>query len=279
MFESFSGVFGEQYGPIAAFALMLLVAIVVLMIILRIVRGMRGGLLVSGGRKHRLAIVDAAAVDSHRRIVLVRRDDVEHLVMIGGNNDLVIETDIGAKVSPSAIQPPPPAQAKPIAQPARETPPMRASNIAPPKVPSASPQPARKTAPPSASIAAGAGAAAALVPERKAPESEAAERVAQTPPLPQPAREPTMDIRPAKREETPIGTAQTAAEGLSEPQQRQFIEHKEPSFDDQPISNEAPEPDASQDRIDPISASDLTTSESDLEDEMEKLLSQLTGKK
>ncbi|TCD10944.1 flagellar biosynthetic protein FliO [Oricola cellulosilytica] len=58
---------------------------------------MRGGVFIAGsrGRKPRLAVVDAAAVDSHRRIVLVRRDDVEHLVMIGGHNDMVIERNIG----------------------------------------------------------------------------------------------------------------------------------------------------------------------------------------
>ena len=52
----------------------------------------------------RLAITDAASIDDRRRIVLVRRDDVEHLIMIGGTTDLVIEPDIGKKqaVAPSA---------------------------------------------------------------------------------------------------------------------------------------------------------------------------------
>jgi len=33
---------------------------------------------------NRLAVVDAAAVDGRRRLVLIRRDNVEHLLMIGG---------------------------------------------------------------------------------------------------------------------------------------------------------------------------------------------------
>jgi hypothetical protein len=33
-------------------------------------------------------------VDSHRRLVLVRRDDVEHLLLIGGPTDVVVERDI-----------------------------------------------------------------------------------------------------------------------------------------------------------------------------------------
>lgn len=46
------------------------------------------------GRMPRLAVIDAAAVDGRRRLVLVRRDNVEHLLMIGGPTDVVIELNI-----------------------------------------------------------------------------------------------------------------------------------------------------------------------------------------
>ena len=46
------------------------------------------------GRQPRLAVIDAAAVDGRRRLVLIRRDNVEHLVMIGGPTDVVIEPNI-----------------------------------------------------------------------------------------------------------------------------------------------------------------------------------------
>jgi flagellar protein FliO/FliZ len=46
------------------------------------------------GRMPRLAIIDAAAVDGRRRLVLVRRDNIEHLIMIGGPTDVVIESNI-----------------------------------------------------------------------------------------------------------------------------------------------------------------------------------------
>jgi flagellar biogenesis protein FliO len=46
------------------------------------------------GRQPRLAVIDAAVVDARRRLVLVRRDNVEHLVMIGGPSDVVIEQNI-----------------------------------------------------------------------------------------------------------------------------------------------------------------------------------------
>jgi flagellar protein FliO/FliZ len=44
----------------------------------------------------RLDVVDQANVDGRRRLVLIRRDDVEHLIMTGGPVDVVIETNIGA---------------------------------------------------------------------------------------------------------------------------------------------------------------------------------------
>jgi flagellar protein FliO/FliZ len=46
------------------------------------------------GRMPRLAVIDAAAVDGRRRLVLVRRDNIEHLIMIGGPTDVVVESNI-----------------------------------------------------------------------------------------------------------------------------------------------------------------------------------------
>ena len=46
------------------------------------------------GRQPRLAVIDAANVDGRRRLVLIRRDNVEHLMMIGGPNDVVVEPNI-----------------------------------------------------------------------------------------------------------------------------------------------------------------------------------------
>ncbi len=48
----------------------------------------------SRGRQPRLAVIDAAAVDGRRRLVLIRRDNVEHLLMIGGPTDVVVEPNI-----------------------------------------------------------------------------------------------------------------------------------------------------------------------------------------
>jgi flagellar protein FliO/FliZ len=56
------------------------------------------------GRQPRLAVIDAAAVDGRRRLVLIRRDNIEHLLMIGGPTDVVVEANIvraiGARETP-----------------------------------------------------------------------------------------------------------------------------------------------------------------------------------
>ena len=45
-------------------------------------------------RQPRLAVIEASTVDGRRRLVLIRRDNVEHLLMIGGPTDVVIEPNI-----------------------------------------------------------------------------------------------------------------------------------------------------------------------------------------
>src|SRR5256885_16196930 len=56
--------------------------------------GSRLGANTNRGRMPRLAVIDAAAVDNRRRLVLVRRDNIEHLLMIGGPTDVVVESNI-----------------------------------------------------------------------------------------------------------------------------------------------------------------------------------------
>ena len=46
------------------------------------------------GRKRRLKTVESATIDARHRLVLVRRDAVEHLVLLGPTSSQVIETNI-----------------------------------------------------------------------------------------------------------------------------------------------------------------------------------------
>ncbi|MGU3361913.1 hypothetical protein ACLBWX_16405 [Methylobacterium sp. M6A4_1b] len=46
------------------------------------------------GRQPRLGIVDIYELDRQRQLILLRRDNVEHLLLVGGPNDVVIERNI-----------------------------------------------------------------------------------------------------------------------------------------------------------------------------------------
>jgi flagellar protein FliO/FliZ len=53
----------------------------------------------------RLEIVDTAAIDGKRKVIIIRRDNVEHLVMTGGPTDVVIESGIQVATGPGARHP------------------------------------------------------------------------------------------------------------------------------------------------------------------------------
>ena len=80
-----------QIGFLAACAI---AALVVLAIVYRLVFAHRLRVPGSRTRQPRLGLVDAFSLDGQRQLVLVRRDNVEHLVMIGGPNDVLVESQI-----------------------------------------------------------------------------------------------------------------------------------------------------------------------------------------
>jgi flagellar protein FliO/FliZ len=55
------------------------------------------GGLAPAGKERRLGIVEVLAVDNRRRLVLIRRDGTEHLVLLGPAGDTVVETAAVAK--------------------------------------------------------------------------------------------------------------------------------------------------------------------------------------
>jgi flagellar biogenesis protein FliO len=70
-----------------------------------------------GGRpRQRLAVLDAARVDKNRKLILVRRDNIEHLLVIGGPTDVVIEPNIvrvlGARQRFRSVAPAPDSRAE-----------------------------------------------------------------------------------------------------------------------------------------------------------------------
>lgn len=53
-----------------------------------------GGRLVAARGKRRLGVQEVLSLDGKRRLVLLKRDGVEHLILLGLNDDVVVETGI-----------------------------------------------------------------------------------------------------------------------------------------------------------------------------------------
>ena len=158
----------EQYWQFGAALIFVLALIGILFWVLQRI-GLGGG---KGRRGTRLGIVEAAVVDKKRRLVLIRRDSVEHLVMIGGPQDVVVENNISRRepsLAAGKTEPPrggvipelavravergtPPAQPPAVPEPKRPEP-VSAEAAKPPEPPQEKPlphpeEPARRAAPP-----------------------------------------------------------------------------------------------------------------------------------
>lgn len=67
---------------------------------------------VSGGGRKRVELVERLAVDAKRSVALIRRDGCEHLILIGPEGHVTLETGIAA---PQPVAAPAPEQAAPAA--------------------------------------------------------------------------------------------------------------------------------------------------------------------
>lgn len=88
--------FGATGATVVRYAVALAVVIGLLLLLRWVLRNYAtGGQLSIGRSRHnRLTIVEQIALDPRRRLLLVRRDGVEHLILVGGGNDLVVEPTI-----------------------------------------------------------------------------------------------------------------------------------------------------------------------------------------
>jgi flagellar protein FliO/FliZ len=91
------GVFGTEMPFVVKFFLAFLLVLGLIGVgawgLRRFTSGRLGGAS-TRGRQPRLGVIDYASVDARRRLILVRRDNVEHLLMIGGPTDVVVEANI-----------------------------------------------------------------------------------------------------------------------------------------------------------------------------------------
>jgi flagellar protein FliO/FliZ len=93
-------VFGSDGSPIVQYVVIFAVIFAALAAIVFTVRRLTGRSLAlpgragSRGRQPRLGIVDVYELDRARQLILLRRDNVEHLLLVGGPNDVVVERNI-----------------------------------------------------------------------------------------------------------------------------------------------------------------------------------------
>jgi hypothetical protein len=181
---------GPDGGRAAQIVLALLVVVLLLIGLTMIFRRISGRGF-AGSRGGRLGVVEAAAVDAGRRLVLLRRDDVEHLVMIGGPNDVLVESRIVRAPRPNAAAP---VVAQPVVTPVQTQP-----AAAPPPPPSSPPAESRSAAGRFAALTGVAGmvaSAGAYVRGRNARREETPQSVAAAldpyEPTPPPAEAPAV---------------------------------------------------------------------------------------
>ena len=116
-----TSLFGESGNTLITTVLALGIVIVLIVLGLWVLKvTMKTGRTLARGHNRRLSIVDQLQVDPKRQLLIVRRDDVEHLILTGGPQDLVVEAGIAVErtavparrplaASDSADADPPPA--------------------------------------------------------------------------------------------------------------------------------------------------------------------------
>ena len=90
-----NSLFGVELPIYVNFIIAFIIVLALIGVVAWLVRHFGAARLAAGrGRQPRLAVIDAAAIDGRRKLIIIRRDNVEHLLMIGGPSDVVVETNI-----------------------------------------------------------------------------------------------------------------------------------------------------------------------------------------
>ena len=121
----------------ALFALGIVLVLIVLAVwLLKLVFNASGN--IARGRNRRLSVVDSLALDPKRQLLIIRRDNVEHLILTGGPQDVVVETGIPTVEAPAQNS----RRPVPAATPRRPAPIRPATVAAPALIPEAAAAPA-----------------------------------------------------------------------------------------------------------------------------------------
>lgn len=112
-------IFGTQLDFPVRVAVALIVIAVLLGVTIMLLRRFSGGVRAVAARGRsgpRLALIDSISIDQRRKLMLVRCDEIEHLILVGGPTDIVVETDVADREAKR--QPAPVVAAMPTAIPA-----------------------------------------------------------------------------------------------------------------------------------------------------------------
>lgn len=162
-------------------------------------------------RQPRLAVMDSTPIDNQRRLVLVRRDAVEHLILVGGETDIVVEQTI-VRGAPIVAQPQ--RQPFPAAVPAPQTAPPQP--VAPPQPAAAAQVQQAQTQPAQAQRAPGAQQSSPAPAQRPRP-AQQQQRAAAPPPGQRPAAETAAAAarQPASQADQKSGLTKTGLVGAA----------------------------------------------------------------
>jgi flagellar biogenesis protein FliO len=97
MYNWIETTFNVSGGVTQAIAVILALSVVLLLfgLFIFILKRLMGGQTSQNrNRQPRIAVMDTASVDTRRRLVLIRRDNIEHLLLVGGPSDVVVEQNI-----------------------------------------------------------------------------------------------------------------------------------------------------------------------------------------
>ncbi len=196
----FEDVLGETGGTIAQFGLALVAVIALIFIVAWLLR--RLGLSKIGGHHGddvELEVVTSVHVDSKRKLVLVRHGRLEHLLLIGGGSDEVVERSMVGGIPLSARMQASKAQERqdePTARPAdRYRTPNRFTSLLSRKKEDEQPAAAGSIATPTAAAAAAATAASSAAPAKTGSAEPAAPK--ETSPPSSSKQASTSDLAPA----------------------------------------------------------------------------------
>lgn len=117
--------FGLQLSPplvyLASIAIILLLLAIFAWVLKKISDNNAKAESIIRGRQPRLGIVDIFNIDKQRQLVIIRRDSVEHLLLLGGTNDIVVESNIVRSIA-AQTQPRDVASAQRVTTPLQSSP-------------------------------------------------------------------------------------------------------------------------------------------------------------